>query len=312
MQEVKPEVAYCPPPSWRKVVATLLLILSLVLIPFTAVAVWLRSTLLQTDQYVATVAPLSRNPAIASSVANFITKRFFEKVDVSSKVSQALPPNGQFLTPSITNSLENFTQNLVSEVIQSPQFNQLWTQVNRITHTQVVKLLTGEGETITTAEGKVTLSLEPIVEAVKSRLNERGITIFNDVPASEFNQQFVILNSPQLAKAQAATKTLNQLSTILPILTVFLFLLAFLLTPERARLFSWLGIGLVIVGLVLFIAVLVSQSLFVQAATNGFSTAAAQAFYATLTRFLKLSSLGIALAGVLFIVETQLAKRFSR
>jgi hypothetical protein len=312
MQETKPEAIYRPPPSWKKTLATLLLILGLILIPFTTVAVWLRSTLLQTDQYVATVAPLSSNPEIASSIASFITQRFFERVDVSARVSQALPPNGQFLVPSITNGLENFTQNLVSEVIQSPQFNQLWTQANRIAHMQVVRLLTGGGEVITTAKGKVTLNLEPIVEVVKSRLNERGITIFNEIPASEFNQQFVIFDSPQLAKAQAVTKTLNQLGTILPILTALFLLLALLLTPTLARLFFWLGIGLVITGLLLFIAVLIGQTLFVQAATDGFSAAAAQAFYTTLTRFLRLSSLGIVLAGVLFVVETQLAKRASR
>jgi hypothetical protein len=58
---------------WRPVVATLLIVVGCVLAPLSVVAVWTRSQVTDTDRYVATVAPLARDPAIQQAIADQVT-----------------------------------------------------------------------------------------------------------------------------------------------------------------------------------------------------------------------------------------------
>ena len=94
-----PGVAETPPvvpPSrprrqrWRSVVATLLIVVGCILAPLSVVAVWAKNLVTDTDRYVATVAPLARDPAIQNAVANKITTEIFSRLDVAGITNQAV------------------------------------------------------------------------------------------------------------------------------------------------------------------------------------------------------------------------------
>jgi len=72
------------------VVAGLLVVIGCVLAPLSAVAVWTRNQVIDTDRYVATVSPLARDPAIQAAVADQITAKVFSYIDVQGLTSQAL------------------------------------------------------------------------------------------------------------------------------------------------------------------------------------------------------------------------------
>jgi hypothetical protein len=50
-------------PRWRRIVGTILLVVGCVLVPLSLSAVWVRNTLLDTDNYVSTVGPTSSRPS---------------------------------------------------------------------------------------------------------------------------------------------------------------------------------------------------------------------------------------------------------
>src|SRR4029453_8264191 len=82
---------------WRSVVATLLIVIACVLAPLAGVAVWSKNLITNTDRYVTTVAPLARDPAIQSAVADKITAEIFAQLDVgglTNEVGDALAPRG--------------------------------------------------------------------------------------------------------------------------------------------------------------------------------------------------------------------------
>ena len=75
------------PPSraagWARSTAVVVLFaLGFLLVPTAGLAVWGRNTLLNTDRYVETVAPLSDEPAVIDSVANRVTDAIFAQIDV--------------------------------------------------------------------------------------------------------------------------------------------------------------------------------------------------------------------------------------
>lgn len=59
----------------RRAAVALLLVLGCVLAAASAVAIWTRVTVLDTDRYVRTMAPIARSPAVQEAVATSCTRR---------------------------------------------------------------------------------------------------------------------------------------------------------------------------------------------------------------------------------------------
>ena len=78
-------------PRWRRIVGAVLLVVGCVLVPVSLSAVWVRNTLLDTDNYVSTVGPLADDPDVQQAIANRVTDALFANVDVEEKVADALP-----------------------------------------------------------------------------------------------------------------------------------------------------------------------------------------------------------------------------
>src|SRR2546423_1438104 len=120
-----------PPRQWRRPLAALLVVVACVFAPLAVCSIWLRDQVTDTNRYVQTVAPLSRNRAIDAAVAAKITSELFAHVDVQALARDALPPQGQFLPGPPASGLRSFTQQTAERAPATPQFNQLWKAANR-------------------------------------------------------------------------------------------------------------------------------------------------------------------------------------
>ena len=168
-------------PRWRRIVGTILLVVGCVLVPVSLSAVWVRNTLLDTDNYVSTVGPLASDPQVQQAIANRVTGALFSNVDVEQEVESALPPRAAFLAAPVTNAIRTAVEAATLRLAESDRFETLWERANRRAHEAVVNVLTGGGSRVTTENGTVAIDTAQIVENVKARLDERGITIFDDV-----------------------------------------------------------------------------------------------------------------------------------
>ena len=73
-----------PGSGWvRSTAVVVLFVLGALLVPVAGVTVWSRNTILDTDRYVETVAPLSSEPQVIDSVATRITDAIFERSTLS-------------------------------------------------------------------------------------------------------------------------------------------------------------------------------------------------------------------------------------
>ncbi len=127
----------------RRTAVALLLIVACVLAPLSVIAVWTKNTLIDTDEYVSTVAPLAKNPAIIDAAANEITNALVSEQNVSARVKKALPPRADFIAPAVATALETLVHRLAVRVLSSDQFPAVWERANRRAHAQVVDVLTG-------------------------------------------------------------------------------------------------------------------------------------------------------------------------
>src|SRR6266540_5787193 len=95
-------------PRWRRALVAILVIVSVVLVPVAGLSVWVRNLVLDTNKYVDTVAPLATNKAITDQVANRVTNRLFQEVNVEAEAKDALPERAQFLAGPISSGVQNF------------------------------------------------------------------------------------------------------------------------------------------------------------------------------------------------------------
>src|SRR3954451_14008769 len=221
-------------PRWRRILVGFLVVLGCVLAPLSVLSVWIKTTVLDTDRYVSTVAPLSDNPDVEQALANRITNTIMQKVDVESLLADALPTRAAFAAPAIASGLEQYIHTAALKIVQSDQFDTLWKNANARAHPQIVALLEGKDtKRLSTKNGEITLKLGSIVEKVQTVLDKAGIDVFSSGSGS--TPQIVLISSSELKSAQGATDLLQKLAWVLPVLTILAFAGALALSGNRRR-----------------------------------------------------------------------------
>jgi hypothetical protein len=304
-------------PGWRPIVASLLIILGCVLAPLSVLAVWAKTTVTNTDRYVATVEPLASDPAVQSALANRITNVIFSYIDVEALVDQAvdaLEAQGlpatiatqlRGLGGSIEDGARNFVHDRALAVVTSDAFQQAWVDANRVAHQDLVALLEGEGNGAVTVEGDaVRVDLAAFIDVVKQNLVNAGFTIVERVP--EVHPEFTILQSSDLVKAQTGFRALDRLGTWLPFVALGLLGLGVYVAPRHRRALVWAGAGVGISMLVLAVVLALVRNLYLDGLPETVSAPAAAAVFDALVRFLRAGLrtvfvLGLVVAGAAFL-----------
>ena len=285
---------------WRPVVSTVLIVLLGVLLPLGVVARWVNNEVASTDRYVESVAPLAKDAAIQDAVVIRITDEIMAKLQVQAVTEQALdelsklglPPLAttslKALSTPLENAIHNFVEDQVRKLVESPQFQQAWEDANRVAHSQLVAVLTGEGtDSVSVDNNAVVLNLAPVIDQVKTKLVDNGFALAAQLPAIDV--QMTLFESEDLTTAQNAFRVLKGLNTALPI--VALLLLAGALAVARSRRKTLIAAMLVCAAsmLLLGIALNAFRVIYLQALPSDVSQSAAAAVYDNMVWFIRLN-----------------------
>jgi hypothetical protein len=290
-------------PRWRRALVAILLILSVVLVPLAGLSVWVRNLVLDTDKYVETVAPLAKNKAITDLVAERATNRLFQQVDVAAEAKDALPERAQFLAGPISSGVETFAREAATRALATAQFATVWRNANERAHALVVKALTDEGKNVSVKNGKVVLDLSVIIDEVIKRLDERGVTVFDNLAKDQKNLQVQLFDAEQLEKARSAVHLLDRARIVLVALVFVLLGAALALSGNRRRTLMRWGLGLVVAMAVMAALLALARSAYLGVAQNHDAAAAA---FDILVRYLRngirvIAALGIIVALAAFL-----------
>lgn len=300
---VEPSEAPRKLPRWRRALVAILVIVSVVLVPLAGLSIWVRNLVLDTNHYVDTVAPLAHNRAITDLVAERATNRLFQQVDVEAQAKDALPERAQFLAGPISSGVQTFTHDAAQRVLATEQFATVWKEANRRAHTQVVKLLTGEGKNIAVKNDKVVLDLSAVIDEEVKRLDQRGVTVFDSVAKKQKNLQVELFDAGQLKKARSAVHLLDRLRIVLVVLVFVLLGAALALSGNRRRTLMRWALGLVIAMAVTAALLALGRSAYLSVAKNHDAAGAA---FDILVRYLRngirtIAALGIIVALAAFL-----------
>jgi hypothetical protein len=272
-------------PRWRRIVVGLLVVVVCVLAPIAVVGVWVRNTLLHTDQYVDTMAPLSDNPDIQQAVANRVGTAVANSDAIEAQVEDLLPTRAQRLAPVIMGGLEEVARAAALKIVESDAFDTLWREMNRRAHTRVVGLLRGKGPgNVETKNGEITVTIEPILEKVKSR-----VSFLSSVDTSSLDAPIVLFKSEDLRKIQGATDLLDRVANFLPFILLALLAVAIALSGNRRRTVLRAALGIAFAMALLLVILNVARNIYLDSLPKSVNQDAARAVYEQVLSFLRLS-----------------------
>ena len=299
-------------------VASLLIVIGCILAPLSVVSVWARNLVTDADQYLATVAPLARDPAIQNAVADKVTAQILDRLDVQAVTKQVvdalaargLPPavagQLQSLSGPLASGVESFTRAKVGEFVASDAFADAWVSANRAAHQALVALLTGETRGLTSIEdGTVSINLGAVIEAVKQRLVDSGFELASRIP--QVDASLVLFHSDNIVAAQSAFRLLTNLGNWLPVISLALLAIGVVVAKNHPRALAGAGLGLAAGMAALALGLAAFRAVYLNGIpADVLPQEAAAVLYDTLVRFLRTGlrtvfvlGLVVALAGFL-------------
>jgi hypothetical protein len=255
----------------RGVTAAVLVAICALALVTSVVGVWAATTVLNTDKWVSTVAPLPENPQVVAAVAEYATTQAFEAIDVDQRLQAALPPRAAFISGPVASQLRNTVHNTVTKVLQSEGFQRIWLEINRRAHQRAVAILNGTSNVVAVRQDRVEIDLLPLINQVLRELSTQLPTLFGkDLSLPDLSSgaipdnlrvrvqdalgvtlpanfaQFTIYDSRQLSAAQDAVTAAKRDLVVFVIATFVLIAIALLISPRRRRTLLQLGLWLVL------------------------------------------------------------------
>jgi hypothetical protein len=273
----------------RRASVVALLVLGCGLAALSVVAIWLRVTLLDTDRYVNTVAPIAAHPAVQKAVADRLDTAIESKIDFTGLARQVLPDRADVLAPAIAAGAQSTISNRLHEFTASPRFEQLWTNANREAHARLVALLTGGRSGRLALQGDtVYLDLSPAVDRVKTSLDERGLSRIADAIPPSVDGRVELIQSSAITHAQRGVKLLKAIAILLPLIALACLAGSVALTRPWRRGVLHAGLGIAVAMLILIAALAVARSAYLDALGKGaLPRDAASDIFDTLAAFLR-------------------------
>jgi len=303
--------------GWRTPVAIVLIFLGCLLAPEAVLAVWAANQVSDTGRYVANVEPLIHERAIQNALTDKITVQITSRLNVTGVINQAsaqlnskgLTRIGSLLTtfgPQIASSVTGFIHSTVQSVVASPQFATAWVQVNTVAHAQMVKALSGQGNSsISVSNGQVVIGLGPFIDIVKKDLVARGFTLANSIPA--VNPTLALFSARDLTKAQSGYRLINSFKIVLPIVVLLFIGLGVYAARNHRRALIGAGLGFAASMLFLGAGLQIFRGIYLNSVPSSvLPSDAAAALFDTFIRFIKdglrtLLVVGLVVAAAAFI-----------
>lgn len=319
-----------PPPSrarrtgrGRAFLAALLIVLGVLLAPLAVVAAWMKAELTNTDQFVATVAPILDDPAFQSFLVDEIDAAINENIDIETITSDLfdgiasldLPPKAadalQLLEQPAVNGAQSLIRSATERLISSNAFEQVWDQALRISHTQLTEALSGDtsGAVVISDTGEVGIQLGPIVAAVKEQLTAQGFALADRIP--EVDRTIVVAQSDELGQARTAYQVLDVLGFILPWVSIALLAVGVVVARRKARALIWAGVGLAVAMATLALGVAVGRIVTVATISPQYlPSGAAEAVYDSFVSLIYSTALAVGVAGATTAIVAYFAGPF--
>lgn len=278
----------------RSAAVIVCLVLAALLTTPAAIAYWGQRTLNDTTRYVNTVGPLVDSPEVQDAIATKVTDTIQDQVDIEALLNDVFSgvitdrPRLQRLVGPLSGAINSLIDRQVREFLASDQFADLWTAANTRAQQTLQRVLKGEqGGAVSLQGEQIVLDVSQVIDQVKQRLVDRGLTILQNVPIPDIDKQIVLVEAPQVKQLRTIYAFANPLAQWLIVVVAGLYLLALVLSRRRPRTTVIIGALLAANALLIALALTIGRQLFIDALSGTTFGPASAVFYDQLLSYLE-------------------------
>ncbi len=306
MSDVKPAQKRS---GFRSIAAVLIFVIAAALTPLAMLGNWGHATVVNSEQFLATVGPLAESPQVQAAVSEAVSAAIVKQVDTTAIVGDFLGGllNNDQLSASLSAPIAAGVNKLIGEIVQgfiaSDAFQKVWVTLAGATQKSVVAILQGGNEGPVQMQGdQVVLDISDLLTAVQSQLVAQGVSLADKVTIPESDRQIVLFEAPVVAQLQFVYSLTSPILQWFPLLMAILFGLAITLARRRPRMVLAVGIALVVTGGLTTWALGVGKTFFVDQLAGTVFGGASGVFWDTLLNYLMTGLQGLMIFGVVVAI----------
>lgn len=290
----------------RSFVAWLLIVLTCLGTLLAVLATWTHWTVLNTDRFVDTVAPLVREDAVAEAISKEAVSRLFSQYDVKNRIEdeleKGLPDALGFAAEPAAEGAESLAEFLATQIIKSNQFQTVWRGILRVAHSQALAGIREGGALEVTPRGAVTLNISELVEDLRDRMVQLGLGFLEDIDIPEDLGSVVLYRNAQLGNVKAAVNTLDALFWILPWVAALLMIGAVAVANNRRSALIAVCVGVIIAMILALVALAIVKPHYLSQIEDDTNRHAAIVAASSVQRGLNTVTAGMMVVSVLAII----------
>ncbi|MET0980216.1 MAG: hypothetical protein ABWX90_03110 [Candidatus Saccharimonadales bacterium] len=215
---------------------------------------WVERQIFTTDNWVALVSPLPKQPIVSDALGSYISDQVFSSVSVEQKIADALPPQAAFLAAPLSAQLKTITTNSARKLVASDAFQTIWSGANRLAMNRLVSTARGQEPLIqSTINQKFNINISDSLGGLRQALGRASEAIPALQPAADKAVDISTDLKARPHQLRQAVRTADALAVLLPLLIAACLLAALALSSHRrhtALLFAITTIILMLVELI--------------------------------------------------------------
>lgn len=204
----------------RRRAVRLLIALGAVLSFLAIFSVWLERQVLNTDDWVRTSADLIEDETVRTAVAEFLVDELYANVDMEAELEKILPDDLEGLAGPAAGGLRQGAGQATERILRTTTAQNLWEAANRRAHEELVVVLEGGDERISTEGGVVTLDLGAMLRDLGRQIG-LSANLTGQIPAEAARVE--LLRSDELKTAQRVASGIKGLALLLCLLSLAAF-----------------------------------------------------------------------------------------
>jgi hypothetical protein len=195
---------------------------------------WAERQIFTTDNWVALVSPLPRQPVVSDALGSTISDKVFEAAPVEQEISDALPPRAAFLAKPLASQLKTITTNSARKLVAGDAFQSIWSGANRLAMNRLVSTARNKESPV---QAKINQKFDIDISDASGGLRKALGAASNALPALQPAANKAIDISTDLKarphRLHQVVRSTDTLSVILPLLVVACFLSALAFSNHR-------------------------------------------------------------------------------
>jgi hypothetical protein len=198
---------------------------------------WLEHQVLTTENWVALVSPLPKQPVVSAALGNYLSAQVVAAVPLEDKISAALPPQAVFLAKPLASQLQSLITRVSTSLAASDTFQTIWTGANRVAMNRLVTTARGQTSPLQKRiNDRFNINISDSAGKLRAALGNAA----NVFPALQPTTQKALQISADLharpRRIHQVVRTTDTLNTVLPYVILASLLFALALSWRRRRL----------------------------------------------------------------------------